>query len=74
MKLEEKIRLLADMFEVDPSEINPDTPLDSIPSWDSMTALSLIVLLEDQFGKTEVDGGQIKNFKTINEILSQMES
>jgi len=73
MELKEKIKLLADMFEVDPSEISPDTALESIPTWDSMTALSLIVLLEDHFGKTEVDGGQIKNFKTINDIIFQME-
>ena len=73
MKLDEKIKLLADMLEINPSEINPDTRLDSISTWDSMSALLLIVLLEDRFGKTEIDGGKIKNFKTVDDILSQME-
>jgi acyl carrier protein len=73
MELGEKIKLLADMLEINPSEINPGTRLDSISTWDSMSALLLIVLLEDHFGKTEIDGGKIKSFKLVGDILSEME-
>jgi acyl carrier protein len=69
----EKIEILAEMLEVDAIEINATTALDSIPTWDSMTALSLIVLLEDHFGRSDIDGNQIKNFKTIGDVLKVME-
>jgi len=68
-----KIQLLAEMLEVDTSEISSETELDSIPTWDSMAALSLIALLEEHFDRSDIDGNQIKNFKRIGDILNVME-
>lgn len=72
MSLEEKLTLLGDLFEVDPSEISPETSLSTLDSWDSMTKLSLIVLMDDEFGK-KLTGEQIRNFVFVSDILNFME-
>lgn len=69
----EKIKLLADMLEITPAELNADTALDSLTNWDSMAALSLIALLEEHFDRADIDGSQIKHMKKVAEILEIME-
>jgi len=73
MNVEEKFVLLADLFEVNVSELTPETELESIDSWDSMTALSLIILLEDEFNIAGADGHMIKSFITIQDVLNVTE-
>lgn len=72
MTLEEKIELLADLFEVENNEILPETVLADFEPWDSMSKLSLIVLMDDEFSK-KLSGEQIREFKTIDDILHFME-
>jgi acyl carrier protein len=73
MDIAEKSQLLAEMLEVDVSEINAEAALDSFASWDSMAALSLIALLEEHFGRADVDGGLIRKMKTIDDVFKVME-
>ena len=73
MDVDKKTKLLAEMFEVDALEINSDTLLESIPTWDSMAVLSLIALLEEYFGRSDIDGREISQFKTIEDIFKVME-
>ena len=70
MTQQEKIDALADIFEVDSSELAPETALDTLP-WDSMAMLSVIAIVNEHFGK-RIPGNQIKNFKTIGDILAVM--
>ena len=42
-----------------------------VEEYDSMTKLSLIVMMEDEFGK-KLSGADIKEFKTIRDILNKM--
>ena len=72
MTIEEKKVLLADVFEIDVLELDLDTKLRDIPSWNSMTRLSLIVLFDDEFSK-KLTGDQIKKFSTISDIIDFME-
>lgn len=69
----EKIGLIAELLEIEPVNLNSETELASIPTWDSMTSLSLILLLEERFERSDIDGNQIKNFKSIGDILNVME-
>lgn len=73
MDIIEKTQLLAEMLEVSASSINAGTLLDSIHTWDSMAALSLIILLEENFGRMDIDGSQLKNMKTVEDIFNVME-
>ncbi|MDA3885152.1 MAG: acyl carrier protein [Candidatus Delongbacteria bacterium] len=68
----EKIALLEDMLEMDEGTLNENMTLKEVEVWDSMAALSLIVLCDEQFGK-KLSGEQIVKFQTINDILEFME-
>ena len=71
MKLEEKIALLEDMLELDGGTLKPETVLADIDEYDSMAKLSLIVLMDDEFGK-KLTGEQIREFNTVQDILDFM--
>lgn len=71
MTQEEKIALLADMLEIETSALAPETTLDSIDEYNSMAKLSLIVLMDDECGK-KLTGEQIREFKTVKDILDFM--
>lgn len=72
MELEKKKELLADLFEVGLGDISPEQALDEFEAWDSMSKISLIVLMDDECGK-KLTGEQILQFKTVGDILEFME-
>jgi acyl carrier protein len=67
-----KIQLLAEILEVDATEIKAEFWLDGYPTWDSMAVLSLMDLLEEHFGRSDVDGSQIRNMKKVEDIFNLM--
>ena len=71
MTMKEKLALLEDMFEMDEGTLDPAMELEDIEEWDSMAKLSLIVLMDDECGKT-LKSEDIKKFKTIQDILDIM--
>jgi len=71
MELNEKIDILADVFDCDAGEIKPEIRLDEI-GWDSMTMLSVIAMVKTRFNK-KIAGVQIREFKTVQDILNVME-
>jgi len=71
MNDEKKLELLADTLDCDIEDLNADVVLDELDNWDSMTKLSLIVLMDDEFGKT-LTSNEIKAFKTIGNIMAFM--
>lgn len=72
MKKNKKLSLLEETFELDDGELKEEMKLAELESWDSMAKLSLIVLMDDEFGK-KLTGNQIKSFVTIKDILDFME-
>ena len=72
MKQEEKIALLEDMLELDGGSLKPETVLADIDEYDSMAKLSLIVLMDDEFGR-KLTGEQIREFKTVQNIIDFMD-
>jgi len=71
MTQQEKIEVLAEMFEVAVGVLKSETALDTL-QWDSMAMLSLIALVNERFGKRLL-GSQLKAFKTIQDLLNVME-
>ncbi len=67
----EKLALLEEMMELDSDSLTENTVLEDLSEWDSMAALSLIVLVDENFGK-KLSANQIKSFKTIKDILNFM--
>ncbi|MCB1886728.1 MAG: acyl carrier protein [Rhodocyclaceae bacterium] len=72
MNTSEKLELVADLLSVSPTDITPETPLKSLDTWDSMAALSLVILLEEQFGRADVGGSEIKRLESVADILDLM--
>ena len=72
MTNQEKIALLEEMMELDEGTLNESTLLKDLDEWDSMAALSLIVLMDETFSK-KLTGTQIKEFKIVKDILDYME-
>lgn len=71
MTTEEKIAMLEDMLELDGGTLTPETVLADIEEYDSMAKLSLIVLMDDEFSK-KLTGEQIREFKTVKNVLDFM--
>ena len=71
MTQEEKIAMLEDMLELDCGTLSAEMNLSEIPEYDSMAKLSLIVLMDDEFGK-KLTGEQIREFNTVQDILDFM--
>lgn len=71
MDNEKKLRLLEDVFELGQGELSPEMVLDDLDDWDSMTKLSLIVMVEEEFGKV-LQSGTIRGFKTVADIMERM--
>ena len=67
----EKLALLEDMLELDEGDLALDMALDDIDEYDSMAKLSLIVLMEDEFG-IKLTGDVIKGFETVGDITALM--
>jgi len=67
----EKLALLEDMLELDEGDLTVDKALDDIDEYDSMAKLSLIVLMEDEFG-VKLTGDVIKGFETVGDIVAMM--
>ncbi len=71
MTQQEKIQLLAELFEADAGTITPDLKLSQL-AWDSMAMLGLIAMVNEQFGK-RLNGSDIRAFETVQDILAVME-
>lgn len=71
MENQKKLEQLADMFEIEVSGLTPETKLEELDEWDSLAKLSLIVLMDDEYGK-KLTGDEIKQFVTIGDIMNYM--
>jgi len=67
----EKLAMLEELFEMEESALSQEMILAELDAWDSMTKLSLIVLMDDEFGK-ELTGDQIKKFVKVQDIIDFM--
>lgn len=72
MELKEKLALIEEALDTDEGELTSETALEDVDGWDSIAALSLIVMLDEHFGKT-ITGTQIKELSTVGDILAYME-
>ena len=53
----------------DPVAVTGDTPLASLPEWDSLAALGVIVMCDMEYGKT-ITGNHLKNCATVGDIYA----
>ena len=65
--MEKLNKILADSFEISEAEVLKDLSMDDISSWDSLTHMSLIVAIEDDFG-IELTGDDIADMTSCDAI------
>lgn len=71
METSKKLELLEELFDIEARSLTPETILDDVEEYDSMSKLSLIVMMDEEFGK-KLTGEQILKFKNIQDILDFM--
>lgn len=72
MTSEKKLQLIEEVFDMEPGTLAPDMELSSIDEWSSLTKLSLIVMIDDECGKT-LNNDDIKALNTIQDIMDIMD-
>lgn len=71
MTIEEKLALLEETLEMEEGTLSADMDLDDVDEYDSMTKLSIIVMMEDEFG-VKLTGDVVRGFQTVQDILDLM--
>ena len=70
MDLNEFISNVADQFDdTDPSEIKADTKFKELEEWSSLIALSVIAMVDDEYGVT-IKGTDIRNSATVEDLFN----
>ena len=71
MDLKQKLAALEEIMDVEEGTLTPEKELEEIEEWDSLSALSYVVYMDDEFGK-KVTGAEVRSFKTVQDILDTM--
>ena len=70
MELNDFVAKFAEQFDdTDPAEIKPDTLFHDLDEWSSLTALSVIAMVDEEFDVT-LKGDDIKNAKTVEDLFN----
>jgi acyl carrier protein len=69
---EQILNLLKTLFEdINTDDFNLDTEFKNNDEWDSMTALSIITLLDEEFN-VNISGEKIKEMTTIQDLINHI--
>ena len=72
MTNDKKLAVLEYILELDEGELKENTKLSELEGWDSMAKISLIALMDDEFGKA-ISSEHIRGFNTVQDILDFMD-
>jgi acyl carrier protein len=74
MELNEFIEKFAEQFdETDASEFKADTEFKALDEWSSLSALSIIAMIDDEYDVT-IKGDDIRNSETIEDLFNLVKS
>lgn len=62
--MQDFLNFAADVLEVDPSTLSGETAYESIPQWDSLAHMRLVMEIEEEYG-IEVPIEEMPNRKTL---------
>ena len=60
--------MIEEVLELDEDTLKPETALADIEEYDSMSKLSLIVMIDDECHK-KLTGEQLREFVTVQDVL-----
>ena len=74
MEINDFIQNLADQFEdTDASVITPETIFHDLDEWSSLTGLSIIAMIDDEYDVT-IKGDELRAAKTVADIFELVKS
>lgn len=73
MSSAEFITQFANAIEVDPGSIQPGTEFKSLDTWDSLCALSIIAMVDEEYQVT-LGGQDLESSNTVADIWTLIES
>lgn len=74
MDIKEFIEYFADeLDETTIDELSPETNFKTLSEWSSLTALSIIAMVEDNFEK-EITGEDLRSSTTLQDLFNLVES
>lgn len=62
------LELLEEALEMDEGSLSPEMKLEDMAEYDSMAKLSVIVLMDEEFG-LKLAGEQMREFKIVQDII-----
>lgn len=67
-------QVMATLLTVDVSAIDQDASMDTIPTWDSLRHMNLVLALEEEFKVSipDEDAGNITSYKLIKLVLEDL--
>ena len=65
--MQEFLKLIADVMEVDPSEISEDTAYGEFEKWDSLMHMRLVMVVEDEYD-VEIPIDEVPEIKTLKAL------
>ena len=68
---EEFIEQLKEVLEIEDREINPDDEFRNYPEWNSMAALSVIAMMDDEFGVV-LDTASFIKLRTVGDLIEDV--
>ena len=74
MNIENFVNNVADLFfDTDPSAFTPETKFKELPEWSSLIALSLVAMIEDEYG-VRIKGDDIRTSETLLDLFREVQS
>ena len=74
MNIQDFISDFEDQFEkIDKGSISPETEFKSVKGWDSLTAMLVIDMVNEKYGKT-LSADSIRKCKTVKDIFDEINS
>jgi len=67
-------QVMATLLTVDVNAIDSDASMDTIPTWDSLRHMNLVLALEEEFKVSipDEDAGNITSYKLIKLVLEEL--
>jgi acyl carrier protein len=67
-------QVMATLLTVDVGAIDQDASMDTIPTWDSLRHMNLVLALEEEFKVSipDEDAGNITSYKLIKLVLEEL--
>lgn len=72
MTNKEKLNLLEELLDIGKDTLSEDTELSNLSEWDSMAAIVVIAMFDDDFGKI-IMSDEVKGFVTVKDIMDKMD-